>query len=242
MPSIKEFYNCHEGQTCVVLGNGPSLNKVDFDLIGEVPTFGVNSIFLKTEETGFKTTYYVVEDNLVFQENIDKIDNYTDVIKLMPKEYSEQLKNNDGIYTFEMNQGFYQKKNKKSYGIPKFNTSLTPEFYCGQSVTNINLQIAYYMGFSEVILVGMDFSYDIPQGHSQEGSHIHSEADDANHFHPDYFGKGKTWKDPRLGRVLRCYHHAKFIFESDGRRIVNATEGGKLELFPRVKLTELMGS
>ena len=237
MKSIRDLYNIHEGETCFVIGNGPSLNKVDFD--SQYVSFGVNSIFLKTKDTGFKPTYFVVEDNLVFTENFDEINEYGCVIRLFAKEYAEQMQNEENLYYFEMNQDFYHKSRKGSYGIPKFNSTDKPEFFCGQSVTNINLQLAYYMGFKKVVMVGMDFSYSKPRGHVQEGNHIHASTDDENHFHPDYFGKGKTWKDPRLGRVLRCYHHAKFVFEVDGRDIVNGTVGGELELFPRITLGEL---
>jgi len=241
MNDTQELHNLHKGQRCVILGNGPSLNKVDFDLLQNEITFGVNSIFLKTNEIGFRTTYYVVEDNLVFKENLQSIDDYSGVTKILPKEYAAQLHNKDNLYSFEMNQNFYNKRNKETFGIPVFNTSDKPIFYCGQTVTYINLQLAFYMGFTEVIMVGMDFSYVKPKGHEQKGNHIHSNADDENHFHADYFGKGKTWKDPRLGRVMRCYHHAKFMYESYGRKIINATNGGKLELFPREKLKTIIG-
>jgi hypothetical protein len=108
-------------------------------------------------------------------------------------------------------------------------------------VTIINLQLAYYMGFTEVILIGMDFSYTIPDDAKIDGSNITSMSDDPNHFHPDYFGKGKVWKDPQLDRVLANYRLANLVYESDGRRIVNATPGGKLELFERVPYDELFG-
>jgi len=67
-----------------------------------------------------------------------------------------------------------------------------------------------------------------------EGNRILSQGDDPNHFHPDYFGMGKVWKDPKLERVLANYQLAKLMYEADGRRILNATPGGRLELFDRV--------
>jgi len=239
MLKIDSLKNIHKGQRCFILGNGPSLNKTDVLKLKNEITFGVNSIFLMAQTNDFKPTYYVVEDNLVFTENKDNIDSYSGVIKILPKNYAEQLKYNDDIYIFDMDTDFYNKSKKNRYAIPFFNEDYSDTFFCGQSVTYINMQLAYYMGFSEVYLIGMDFSYSIPPGHHQNGNHIKSEADDANHFHKDYFGKGKTWKDPRLGRVLRSYHRAKFSFESDNRFIYNATAGGELELFPRKNYDDL---
>ena len=86
----------------------------------------------------------------------------------------------------------------------------------------------------------MDFFYQRPTDHDQKGNHILSGGDDPNHFHPDYFGKGKTWKDPRLSRVLRSYMYCKYFYESNGRSITNCTEGGHLEIFNRGKLEECL--
>jgi hypothetical protein len=84
----------------------------------------------------------------------------------------------------------------------------------------------------------MDFSYQIPTDAVRRGHLITSMSDDPNHFHPSYFGAGKTWKDPQLDRVLANYALAKEMFEADGREIVNATVGGALELFDRMDLAD----
>lgn len=239
MLSVSEFRNKFAGQRCFILGNGPSLNKVNFIELEKEVSFGVNSIFLMTRTNGFRPTFYAVEDNLVFKENREEIDSYQGVVKILPEVYANQLKNNKKCYVFRMDTEFYAKNKKNRYGMPRFNISSDPVFYCGQSVTYINMQLAYYFGFSKVILLGMDFSYQKPPGHHQDGNHIRSEGDDPNHFHKDYFGKGKTWKDPRLGRVLRSYMRAKFEFKAVGRQILNGTEGGHLELFDRVTTEEI---
>lgn len=242
MPSVKELYRKFVGQRCFILGNGPSLNKADFGALAKEHTFGVNSIFLKTRENGFRPNFYVVEDNIVFQENKDAIDAYDGVTKILPTQYAEQLSCGPRCFVFEMDTSFYNRNNAEFYGVPQFNTGIEPKFYCGQSVTYINMQLAYYLGFSDVYLVGMDFSYQRPADHHQNGNHILSDGDDPNHFHKDYFGKGKTWKDPRLGRVQRSYIRAKFEFETSGRNLLNATSGGELEALTRVDPKSLWGN
>ena len=97
------------------------------------------------------------------------------------------------------------------------------------------------MGFQRVVLIGMDFSYRYPTTVEREGTRILSRGDDPNHFHPDYFGAGKTWKDPMLDRVLVNYHLADEIYRATGREIINATVGGKLDVFPRMPLREAIG-
>lgn len=239
MKTVEILHGAYAGQRCFILGNGPSLNKIDFNLLRDETTFGVNSFFLMTERNGFAPTYFVVEDNLVFKENKEAIERYSQPRKILPVDYAKQISMNQEDLVFQMDTSFYNRKDKLRFGIPQFNTGPTPKFFCGQSVTYINMQLAYYMGFSEVYLIGMDFSYSRPSDHKQEGNHIHSQGDDPNHFHKDYFGAGKTWKDPKLGRVLRSYGRAKFEFESVGRKIFNATFGGELELFERREFKSL---
>jgi hypothetical protein len=91
------------------------------------------------------------------------------------------------------------------------------------------------------VLIGMDFTYTIPDDVDRNGALIISRGDDPNHFHPDYFGSGKSWKDPMLDRVLVNYHLADEIYRATGREIVNATEGGKLDIFPRLPLRDAIG-
>ena len=40
----------------------------------------------------------------------------------------------------------------------------------------------------------MDFNYVIPETHKRTGDVLLSDTDDPNHFHKDYFGKGKLGK------------------------------------------------
>jgi hypothetical protein len=199
----------------------------------------VNSFFYKTDETGFRPTFFVVEDNKVMEENTDRIRSYEVPYKFFPTDYKDKRLEAPNTFFFRMNQGYY-KKSSPNYCVPRFSTDASKVVYCGQSVTYINLQLAFFMGFTEVYLIGMDFHYVIPESHKRKGNHIISTTDDPNHFHKDYFGKGKTWKDPKLYRVAMNYRQAKLVYEAVGRKICNATIGGKLEIFDRVDYEALL--
>jgi hypothetical protein len=95
------------------------------------------------------------------------------------------------------------------------------------------------MGFEEVYLVGMDHNYEKPDHVKTDGDVWLSQGDDPNHFHPDYFGAGYRWHDPMVWRMEIAYQKAREVFEQDGRRIMNATEGGRLEVFDRVRYQDL---
>jgi len=230
---LEKFRNAFLGKRCFIIGNGPSLNKHDLSLLENEYSFGVNSFYYKTKETGFRPTFYVVEDTSVMKENLKEIKEYHAPFKFFPTLYKRLHPKDPNTFFFTMNRGFYE-KSSPNYCVPRFSTDASKELFCGQSVTYINLQLAYFMGFTEIHLIGMDFSYIIPDSHKRTGDVLLSDSDDENHFHKDYFGKGKTWKDPKLDRVGMNYRMAKLVFESTGRKIYNATVGGSLEIFDRI--------
>ena len=235
---IKTLKNKYKNKRCFIIGNGPSLNKIDLNLLKDEFTFGVNSIFYKYDEIGFKPYFYTVEDEEVMKENKKRISTFICNYNFFPSHYKKHLSNNPNTYFFNLNRSFYEKKSK-FFEIPQFSNDLSRRAYCGQSVTIINLQIAYYLGFSEIYLIGMDFSYQQRNDDVKIGNKIISGGDDLNHFHKDYFGKGKIWHDPKLHNVLKSYKFAKLKFEEDNRKIFNSTEGGKLEVFERVDFKSL---
>lgn len=231
---LKSFKDKYKGERCFVIGNGPSLNDHDLSLLDDEFTFGVNSLFYKYESDGFLPTFYMVEDSHVINDNYEKIDAFHPKIhRFFPVNYKNLIKDRKNTSFFRMNRGFYEKRSP-NYHIPRFSKDFSERGYCGQSVTMMNLQLAYYMGFSKVYLIGMDFTYDIPESAKISGNDIESTEDDVNHFHPDYFGKGKKWHDPQLEQVLANYLICKINYELDERKIFNATVGGKLEAFERV--------
>lgn len=239
---LQELKNAHAGETVVVIGNGPSLNKTDLDLLAGRTTFGVNSIFLASDRLPEPLTYYVVEDQAVFRDNTAAIKDYEAGTKLFPTNYLHYYSGEsipENTFFFRMNTGFYGRKTG-TYCHARFSGDASQRLYCGQSVTALNLQLAYWMGFRRTILIGMDFSYSIPDDADRNGDVIVSRSDDPNHFHPGYFGPGKTWHDPKLDRVLINYRLARDVFRADEREIINATVGGHLELFPRLSLREAL--
>ncbi|AYE88256.1 6-hydroxymethylpterin diphosphokinase MptE-like protein [Sulfitobacter sp. D7] len=238
---LAQFHNRYLGKRCFIIGNGPSLNKHDLSLLENEYAFGVNSFYYKTRESGYRPDFYVVEDSSVMKENIEEIRAYDAPFKFFPTIYKNLHPKSANTFFFEMNRGFYE-KTSPNYAVPRFSTDATDVLYCGQSVTYINLQLAYFMGFTEVYLIGMDFDYVIPISHKRTGDVLLSDTDDPNHFHKDYFGAGKTWKDPKLDRVLMNYKMADLAFSAVGRKIYNATVGGKLEVFDRVDYETLLRS
>ncbi|MGV6830387.1 MAG: 6-hydroxymethylpterin diphosphokinase MptE-like protein [bacterium] len=221
-----------KGKRCFIVGNGPSLNKCDLSLLKDEYSFAVNGIFYKTKEMGYRPNFYMVEDNHVVYDNIKEINKYKCDYKFFPANYKNIIIPDENTIFIPADLGFYREYHPY-FCKPRFSKDVSSEIFTGQSVTIMQLQMAYHLGFAEVYLIGMDFSYALPESTKVEGVNYTSQEDDPNHFHPDYFGKGKKWHDPKLDRVLMNYKKCKEEFEADDRKIYNATVGGKLEIFER---------
>jgi hypothetical protein len=99
------------------------------------------------------------------------------------------------------------------------------------------MQLAFHMGFKDVALIGCDHNF-ATKGAANK-TVISGEKDD-NHFDKNYFAGGVKWQLPDLFQSEINYTIAKDMYESTGRRIVNCTEGGNLEIFPKTQLSEFI--
>lgn len=231
---MANYINCHKGERVFIIGNGPSLNNCNLNLLKNEITFGVNSIYLNYENMGFYPTYYVVEDVFVAEDRSNEINKLAGPSKF----FGNYLKYciSDSEDTTWLNVRF---RYDDYPDFPNFSRNAGRMLWTGGTVTYICLQLAYYMGFSEVYLVGFDHSYAVPSDAHVNGTEIISKSDDPNHFNPNYFGKGYRWHDPRVDRMEKAYNKAKLIFESENKKIYNATVGGKLDVFERVDYKSL---
>src|SRR3546814_19891707 len=93
------------------------------------------------------------------------------------------------------------------------------------------LQVAYYLGFKEVILIGMDHRYEYTGDPNQTQV---LDGPDLNHFSSDYFGHGQHWDNPDLAHSEESYRIARAEYERDGRRILDATLDGACDIFEKV--------
>ena len=231
---IATFRGAYQGHRAFIIGNGPSLNKHNLSLLRNEITFGVNSIFYKFDEMGFKPTFYVVEDKLVAEDRGPEISRLAGMTKIFGRKLSYAIQ--DSPETIWLNV-VYDFSNYK--GFPHFSEDATKCLWVGGTVSYLCMQLAYFMGIREVYLTGFDHHYEIPADAKINGTEITSASADPNHFHPEYFGEGKRWHDPRLDRMELAYRRAKEVFESDHGRILNATVGGYLEVFDRVDYSSL---
>ena len=121
-------------------------------------------------------------------------------------------------------------------GLGGFSPNPIAGLYEGSTVTYVAMQLAYYMGFSEVILVGVDHNF-VTKGDPHKI--VTQTENDPNHFSSKYF-KNMKWQLPDLKTSEYAYKLAKVHYEYAGRKITDATVGGKLKVFKRKSLDKIV--
>jgi hypothetical protein len=96
--NLEMFRDKFAGRRAFIIGNGPSLNKVDLTKLKNEITFGVNSIFYNFDRMGFKPTFYVVEDKLVAEDRADVINKLTGMVKISALSLNTVLKTVTMLY------------------------------------------------------------------------------------------------------------------------------------------------
>lgn len=227
LSALKDRYR---GERCFVIGNGPSLRRTDVSKLRDEFTFGMNRVYLAFETWGFQTSFLVSVNDLVIEQCVD------DFLALdMPRFFSWRARRFLPATLPNAQLPIYL---YTTYDAPTFARDARFRLWEGATVTYVCLQLAFHMGFEEVILIGVDHSFT---SKGEANTTVVSEGDDPNHFDPRYFGPGFRWQLPDLDASERAYWMARRVYERAGRRVVDATIGGKLQVFPKVGYDSLFG-
>jgi hypothetical protein len=223
---LQALKDIHKGERCVIIGNGPSLNQTDVQKIRHEVTFGMNRIYLAWEEWGFSTSYFLSVNDLVVEQCAQEILalRVPLFISWRARRWLTPQENLHFLYT--------------TYTGPLFAKDVSKRLWEGATVTYTALQLAYHMGFSTVVLIGVDHSFAAKGKPNQT---VESQGDDLNHFSPQYFGKGFRWQLPDLETSEMAYRMANQAFIADGRQVLDATLGGQLQVFPKVDFDQYFG-
>lgn len=225
---LTAFKDIHNGKRAFIIGNGPSLRQTDLSRLRDEFTFGMNRIYLLFPELGFHTTYFVSTNDLVIEQFADEI------LELpMPKFLAWRSQRHFGadLSISQLPTFLYT-----SYTGPRFSPDVTGRVWEGATVTNVALQLAFHMGFQQVILIGVDHNF---ASRGDANKTVVSQGDDLNHFAPNYFGKGAKWQLPDLDTSEVGYGLAREAYRKAGREVLDATVGGKLTIFPKVDYNSL---
>lgn len=221
---LEQFRDIHKGEKCFIIGNGPSLNQMNLCLLNDHICFGLNKIYLLFDRTGLEINYHVAVNALVIEQSASEFAKLDCPSFLSYKASLGKAPPCAGRYFL------YSK------GPFTFYPDITHGVFEGYTVTYVAMQLAYFMGFREVYLVGVDHNFIVS---GKPGEKQYMDGPDPNHFDPNYFG-GRDWQLPNLEGSELAYRMAQYFFRRDGREIYDATVGGKLDIFPKISYEEAL--
>lgn len=225
---LSALKDIHKGERCFIVANGPSLAANDLNKLAELHeiTFAMNRIYKIFPETKWRPDYYVCEDIKIFNEAIADINAIPAKLKFIPiNHHWYNGINIEGALYFWAN---YDQTKKCPYG---FSAEIEHQMDCQGTVTFTCINIAAYMGFKEIYLIGVDHNYRVII--NEEGNQIVDE-NAKDYFCANYDADIQDTVVHDMGQNTRAYRNAKAYCDIQGIIIYNATRGGKLEVFPRV--------
>ncbi len=235
---LRKLKNSHKGERCFLIGNGPSLTPQDLDLLQNETCFACNMIFEIFDKTKWRPTYYCVYDNV-----------YSDKLE---EQLHDSLAVTENMFTIP---GFYKKLSEKPENMIYIDSIFSEEYsvrgnvlaYVKRKATvmTIMAEMAFYLGFKEIYLIGVDNS----DTHGSGGHFYQNETEkvvaarDINRIKRRLSQEKLTSKDIAEHTMTRCnsvYEEMKKYADKHGIKMYNATRGGKLEVFERANLDEVV--
>lgn len=211
-----------------IVGNGPSLNNTNLDLLINETSFGVNRIAGTYPKTKWRPTHYVraEEASTGYDPKIYSSDMQTHLDLGCEVWANEFFTRGTDI---RKSRQYHQIKGCAHYNMHFDNPDCPPLYHLprlctfGSSV-NVAIQIALgIMNIDTVYLIGCDLGY-------REGQ--------VNHFDANYTSGVGELRSARYNEMDILAAHIVAARSFPGR-IINATVGGFLEVYPRVKFENL---
>ncbi len=238
--NLKKYKNIHQGKRVFLIGNGPSLSKTNLDLIKDEYSIAMCRISLIYPKTSWRPSYYVFASSNCKDKRWGK--EWTDSVLNSVKE------NKTKSFIWEKYHKHFDKKNKyknitwiknitekKPNSNGDYEESWWPENIeerMDKSGTSMNLalQLANYMGFSEIIFLGTDLGYSVQK----------TLNDDPNHFLGSYNAEIVPEKVNKINNQMANVHRLARMRIPPEIKMYNATITTQLDVYPKICFETLM--
>lgn len=220
-----DLKNSAKSKRCFVIATGPSLIMDDLELIKNEFSFGMNSVIKAFDKTEWRPNLYMIQDEYVYEKLENEIFDVTkknNFLVCVGGVIPIKFKTAENYLSYALHYLDHKMYHNKSYGQYKFSDDCYNVIYDGYTVTFSVLQMACYMGFNEIYLLGCDCNYN------QSKSHFV----DYGHHDP----KATIMGD----KMITGHFEFKKFADSLGIRVINCTRGGMLEVYPRMNLKDVV--
>lgn len=224
---LRNLKQTHEGERCFIVATGPSLTMEDLNLIKDEFSFGMNSCVLALDKTEWIPNIYGIQDEFVYNKIESKLLEEAET-KLKDKIFvsntiSSLFNSSEFFHEFFLHYLDHKYDHSKT-GEIKFSEDCEIVIFDDYSILFSLMQLAVYMGFKKLYLLGCDCNYNQEKAHFLE------------HGVKDPFAANAA------SRLIFVHSKFKEFADAHGVKVVNCTRGGMLEVYPRKTLEEVLSS
>ena len=241
------FKQKHKNQRAFIIANGPSLKNQDISKLKNEITFVMGGFHKHPIlETGWQPSYYCLIDPENFKDNNNADPFYREINK----------KISSAIFILSLARGYgYNMKYKKldpsktfycaTVGTPnKIKLDMTDLMPAFHNVATFSIAIAIYMGCNPIYLLGFDHDYLANKGlyhHFYEGGD-NSGGERANRFLTTPYLEIHTYYEnmKTMMKIWEKYFFLDKVSKSKNIKIINSSEGGYLDVFPRISFDSIL--
>ena len=231
---LATYKNRYKGQRCFLIGNGPSLKAEDLTKLhqaGEI-TFAFNRVYNIFEDTPWRPTFYISQDEKMLAGSADIVS----ALPLDSKFIPIQLNWWHNIHIDNATHFNIINRPAEDPMEMDFSDDIAHGIYNSATVMYTAAQMAAYMGFSEIYLIGVDHHFHISRNNNGE---IVVDDSVKDYFSDKYNEDKANLYIPNTEKSTLTYYAMKDHCESRGIQVLNATRGGKLEVFKRIEFESL---
>lgn len=231
---MASIHNSHLGESCFIIGNGPSLTVEDLQTLQEngIDTFAVNRIYQIFSKTDWRPTYYVSTDHVMIRDKLPEVEKIPAKIKFIPlqNKYYLGIKVKGAKY-------FFRNDRREKDQPEGFSLDCTNQVNIRGTVTIACMQLAIHMGYRHIYLLGIDHNFDKI---ITETGEVIIDPSVKNYFIEGYDDDVIKEVSHNLGNTTRAYYDVRRFIDKTDVRIYNASRQTKLEAFERVTFEEAM--
>lgn len=229
---LEHYRNAYLGKRIFIVCNGPSLRAEDLESIyqhGDY-SFGCNRIHYIFSKTHWRPTFYTMMDKGPLADRVNEMKSIETKHKFFRRDTMTTLKKAHVDATL-----LKTIDTPRLLRQPQFSDDCAKQIFFIETTTYCMIQMAVYMGFKEIYIIGCDNHYSIHV--LKDGTRVNTGAESY------YKGFGnQADNQSTVSRIWAnniAYETAKEYADSHGVCIKNATHGGHLETFERVNFNSL---
>jgi hypothetical protein len=239
LASNQKLRDRHKGERCFILATGPSIKQQDLKLLQGESCIAVSNFFVHPDYHIIQPKYYCIAPyhqpitEEAFQTWLDELDR-----GIGNAEIFFGLKDRQRVESktrFIQTKTNYLNLANDWQQLFKDGVDLTKAIAAPQSVPIMALQLAIYLGFTEIYLLGCDHDWIL---HINESRHFYQEERHAlnrkgyNEWSCDNYDFSVHCQD--YIKLWEAYKNIKKITDRESIKIINSTAGGLLDLFHRI--------